>query len=267
MKKVGFLTIALATAALVISVPAQAAIITFATMTPLTADNLYFKNAAADGKSASASMFSIATPTATTAGSALVGFSFINLNSQLTGAVSNVQALFTFNGNVVNTPATPFFGFLIQPGISGSFSLVTTSAITVGSTTYASGSNLLSAAFTGGSFFGPSDANSGSVGGRNANGGTLNYSSAFLNFAPGAGLDTSFNLSAITPKTSVATGGNYALQSFRSDASGSFSADPSPSITATVPEPATWVMMLAGFGMIGFSLRSRRRQHVRVAYA
>lgn len=36
---------------------------------------------------------------------------------------------------------------------------------------------------------------------------------------------------------------------------------------AAVPEPATWAMMLAGFGMIGFSLRRRRKQAVRVSYA
>lgn len=34
-----------------------------------------------------------------------------------------------------------------------------------------------------------------------------------------------------------------------------------------VPEPATWAMMLAGFGMIGFGLRSRGKQSVRVTYA
>ncbi|WP_292948328.1 choice-of-anchor E domain-containing protein [Novosphingobium sp.] len=34
-----------------------------------------------------------------------------------------------------------------------------------------------------------------------------------------------------------------------------------------VPEPATWAMMIAGFAMIGFGLRSRRKQAVRVTYA
>lgn len=38
-------------------------------------------------------------------------------------------------------------------------------------------------------------------------------------------------------------------------------------IGTAVPEPATWAMMLVGFGMIGFGLRSRRRQSVRVTYA
>ena len=34
-----------------------------------------------------------------------------------------------------------------------------------------------------------------------------------------------------------------------------------------VPEPATWAMMLVGFGMVGFGLRSRRKPSVRVTYA
>ena len=34
-----------------------------------------------------------------------------------------------------------------------------------------------------------------------------------------------------------------------------------------VPEPATWAMMLLGFGMAGFGLRSRRKAPVSVTYA
>lgn len=34
-----------------------------------------------------------------------------------------------------------------------------------------------------------------------------------------------------------------------------------------VPEPATWAMMIGGFGMIGGAMRARRRQAVRVTYA
>jgi hypothetical protein len=33
-----------------------------------------------------------------------------------------------------------------------------------------------------------------------------------------------------------------------------------------VPEPATWAMMLAGFGLVGFGLRRRAKQTVRVAF-
>lgn len=34
-----------------------------------------------------------------------------------------------------------------------------------------------------------------------------------------------------------------------------------------VPAPATWTRMLAGFGLVGIGLRSRRKQAIRVTYA
>jgi hypothetical protein len=37
-------------------------------------------------------------------------------------------------------------------------------------------------------------------------------------------------------------------------------------LTGSVPEPATWAMMLVGFGLVGAGMR-RRRQSVRVTYA
>lgn len=39
-------------------------------------------------------------------------------------------------------------------------------------------------------------------------------------------------------------------------------------LTATsVPEPATWAMMLAGFGLIGFAMRRQRQSHPKVRFA
>ena len=38
-------------------------------------------------------------------------------------------------------------------------------------------------------------------------------------------------------------------------------------IGAAVPEPATWAMMLLGFGMVGGAVRGRRRRAMRVTYA
>jgi hypothetical protein len=39
-------------------------------------------------------------------------------------------------------------------------------------------------------------------------------------------------------------------------------------LTATsVPEPATWAMMLAGFGLIGFAMRRKRQSHPQVRFA
>ncbi|MBS0481124.1 MAG: PEP-CTERM sorting domain-containing protein [Proteobacteria bacterium] len=37
--------------------------------------------------------------------------------------------------------------------------------------------------------------------------------------------------------------------------------------TPTVPEPATWALLMAGFGVLGFALRRSRRETVRVRYA
>lgn len=46
----------------------------------------------------------------------------------------------------------------------------------------------------------------------------------------------------------------------------SFSGNLSFASVAAVPEPATWMMMMFGFGLIGFSLRSKNRA-VRVQFA
>ena len=37
--------------------------------------------------------------------------------------------------------------------------------------------------------------------------------------------------------------------------------------TTAVPEPATWAMMLAGFGLIGFAMRRQRQSHPKVRFA
>lgn len=52
---------------------------------------------------------------------------------------------------------------------------------------------------------------------------------------------------------------------FTSD-SGVFLAGLNP-VVGSVPEPATWAMMMLGFGMIGFAARRRSKQTVRVTYA
>ena len=39
------------------------------------------------------------------------------------------------------------------------------------------------------------------------------------------------------------------------------------SVAGAVPEPSTWMLLLLGFGGIGWSMRSRRRQTMRVRYS
>ena len=40
-----------------------------------------------------------------------------------------------------------------------------------------------------------------------------------------------------------------------------------PAAADAVPEPATWALMLVGFGGVGFAMRHRRKVAVRVSYA
>ncbi len=83
---------------------------------------------------------------------------------------------------------------------------------------------------------------------------------------------TFFDATSLNPATAVFTGtlaapvftpGTYTLL----DTNGVKQGLTITALTPAVPEPATWAMMMLGFGMVGFGLRSRRKQSVRVTYA
>ena len=104
--------------------------------------------------------------------------------------------------------------------------------------------------------------------------GFFNYGLADLTafsatFANGALTALSFDTNALSP---ISTDGNgdFGLQSFRvtglgPDGASTFNGDfqllTSGQIEiAAVPEPATWALMIIGFGMVGGAVRARRRQ-------
>ncbi len=243
--------------------PAAAVEITFASFSPIgTGANIYWQNnGAANSNGTGGSFYTIASNASKVPGSALVSFSF--LQPSISPFVTDVTAAFTLNAAAPSgNPATLSSPFIIQPGISGSFSFVTTSAITINTTTFAAGSNLLSATFGPASIVGQRTGSSGSFGGSTQGGTAVTYTSDFLDFS--GTVDRGFQLSLTSifsaiqaiPSTGTPT---RALRTFRATSSGSFSSDPAPVVTA-VPEPAVWGLMIVGFGMVGLQTRRRSRK-------
>jgi len=246
--------------AAIITTPAAAVVTTFATYSATGGTNIRLENSgSAVGRMQDALVYSTSTPTATSAGAVTVNFSF--LQAQLAPFITNVSALYTLNGIIATgSAASTLPSGLFQPGFSGSFSFLSVAPITVSgpgltTTLYAAGSNLLSGTFSSGSISG-----SGTSGGTFASGpvagGLITFSSDFLNFDDSIIFDRAQSLSAISPALQI--GANGALRSFRGVAGGSFSADPTPKITAAVPEPESWALLILGFGIVGMAARRRR---------
>ena len=49
--------------------------------------------------------------------------------------------------------------------------------------------------------------------------------------------------------------------------SGTYTFTYDPAVTGAVPEPATWALLILGFGLIGGAMRARRKTNVTVTYA
>lgn len=271
-------TIALATTALAAAAPAAAVVETFATFSALTsAANIRFVNS---GNSLSASrttdavIYSTATGTATTPGSVDVRFSFLQSAFVTQPAVQDIIAKFTFNASVArgNPITTTGAGSKIsfdQPVTTGSFSFLTTKAITVTTPnfvtkTYAIGSNLLSGTFTDGDITGKLKGTSGGLDASTSSDSVITYTSDFLNFAGTLDRDLGMTFTSVTSSFSKNAGLNNALSAFRTNASGQFSTDPAPIIPGLVivPEPAVWSLFVVGFGLIGFQTRRRVRSKI-----
>lgn len=250
-------TAAAAVLAMGLATGASAGVTTFATFSALGGDNFDFQNASAQNTSADSSFFSIPTSGSTTAGTAQVDFSFINLGTVDDSAVKNVVANLTWTSSS-STAAQTAFGQAIQPGVGGQFVITSTTSIALDGKTYAAGSVLLAGTFTGGTLSGAVGSTSGGFDVANGSGGTLTFTSDFLKFAPSASLGSALNFtSGITPAGQGLNSlgfGSDALESFNMDAGGSFSSVPLPN---SVPEPASWAMLLLGMGLIGGVLRRR----------
>jgi hypothetical protein len=107
--------------------------------------------------------------------------------------------------------------------------------------------NLLTLTFTNATFVGAGG--SGAVFGTQPGGGTVTYTSDFVDFTDQTSGDFSIGLSGITP--------NFSANAWTADSVGTFASD-SANVGNGVPEPATWAMMIIGFGGVGALMRRRR---------
>ena len=135
---------------------------------------------------------------------------------------------------------------------NGSISFVRTSAAAEGAGTR---TNLLTVSFknaeldasqNNGSFTFKSNANS-----------VITFTSDFLDFTNVLGKDFALSFSGSSPNFNAPVGSSS--QSLSASGSGTFASDPLP-VVPGVPEPASWAMMLGGFGLLGATLRTRKAQ-------
>lgn len=190
----------------------------------------------------------------TAPGTAMVRFSF--LQPELNRFVQNVVAAFTLDAAI--TAGTPVTGNpFTQTRLGGSFSFISTADITVNSTFYAAGSNLLSATFSGAGISGSFGGTSGATAASTLGGATIVYTSDFLDFGETVNRDFGLTMTAVNAPFSQHAGRNAALSTFRAVSSGQFSSDPAPIVNAVIPEPAVWGLMVVGFGLVGVQVRRR----------
>lgn len=249
------LTTAIALAAtLATAAPAAAIVTTFASFGPGPGGaNVYWLNALSNGN---AVFFTTAANNTTTPAARAVRFTF---QQNAFNSVGEVTANWTLGGTVTNTIATINGANIVQRNIAGSFSFISTSAITLGSTTYSQGSNLLSGTFTNSTIAGFRNGTSAGFTGTTP-ASSITYTSDFLTFQPGSNYDFAISLTQITPTlNALPTNGTptRALRTFRAVATGQFSSDPAP--IPNVPEPAVWLQLIAGFGLVGAAARRRTK--------
>ena len=101
-----------------------------------------------------------------------------------------------------------------------------------------------------------------------AGGNALGQAYSGLDMAGGTTLPFPGNTSAADNRRVTFTGTNgtvfYGAKFYNQGNTSAFEFD-NVSFTASVPEPATWAMMICGFGMMGGAMRSRRRTSVSFA--
>jgi hypothetical protein len=187
----------------------------------------------------------------------LAALAFLPATFNLTAAVSTpTPAVFTAGPNTwtqqnVSTTGTGFSFIYSGP-----------STVIAGHTLTQNVSVLLSGVFTNAYIQGMGS--SGSTNLSSSSTSAVTYASDFLSFTnavPGTAA-FAFNLLGVTPTFGASAG--KALNSFVGNGGGNFAVE-IKTIRSFTPEPATWTMMLIGFGGVGAMIRNRRRAALEVA--
>jgi hypothetical protein len=84
----------------------------------------------------------------------------------------------------------------------------------------------------------------------------ITFTSDFLDFSNVVSKDFSLSFSGASPTFNAALGSSGRNTTF--SGSGTFASDPAPLIPGAVPEPASWALMMGGFGLLGLTMRSRK---------
>jgi len=160
----------------------------------------------------------------------------------------------TFNLALNTTTGATFGGSAIVPVSTGTFSFIAPTAVTYNGQT---GINLLSASFNNGLV-------TGNLGGSTAAYGTstppyvVTFTSDFIDFSTATANDVALAINAIAPLLSA---GGSGVANFTGTVVGTFGSDViggGGNPQGTVPEPASWALLIVGFGLVGFVARRRR---------
>lgn len=202
--------------------------------------------------------------TSTAPAAVAVKFNFLeDLPGSYTGDINNQQnALYAFSALSTSAPIISGSN-IVQTFESGSISFTRATPVyridALGHIGTQALTNLLTISFQNATLFATAHGTAMSIS-ASTPGSTLSYSSDFRNFVPvakGGGFDfsiagtassTPFGIAPTDPSLTNVTG-SHSLSSFRVTSTGSFS--------AAVPEPASWALMLVGFGATGAALRRR----------
>lgn len=185
--------------------------------------------------------FSYNAGTNTLTGAGVVTFDFLQ---QAIPGFDPLQANFSFNASTGQAGSST-----TQGGLGGTFSFTSASAFTFNGVNYAANTNLLSGTFTGADLIVPN-----STIGAFLSTNSATYTSSLLDFSASTGNVFSFSFSGLEYPNGDLTS---EIPTFTATGNGSFDSTGFTVVNSPIPEPATWAVMILGFGMMGAALRRR----------